>query len=73
MSVGGTRTPTECSYGSGQWPEHQSRQAMASPQIRLSQSPLPIVGNVFTFTMLRSLNRVNVVADLVKEHCTEQD
>jgi hypothetical protein len=46
---------------------------MASPQVRLSQSPLPIVGDVFTFTMLGSLDSVNVMADLVKEHCAEQD
>ena len=46
---------------------------MASPQVRLSQPPLPIVGDVLTFTMLGSLDRVNVMADLVKEHCAEQD
>jgi len=73
MSVGGPRTPTECSYHSRQRPEHQSRKAMASPQVRLSQPPLPIVGDVLTFTMLGSLDRVDVMADLVKEHCAEQD
>jgi hypothetical protein len=29
---------------------------------------LPVVGNVLTFTVLGSLHRMNVMADLVKEH-----
>jgi hypothetical protein len=45
---------------------------MSSLQVTLSQAPLPIVGDILAFTMLGSLHRVNVVADLVKEHHPEQ-
>jgi hypothetical protein len=46
---------------------------VASLQVSLSQPPLPIVCHVFTFTMLGSLHRVNVMTDLVKEHHAEQE
>ena len=73
MSVGRPRTPTECPYDLGQRPEHEARQPMASLQVGPSQSPLPIVCDVFSFTMLGSLYRVNVMTDFVKEHHAEQE
>jgi hypothetical protein len=46
---------------------------MASLQVGPSQPPLPLVCDVFTFTMFGSLHRVNVMTDLVKEHRAEQE
>jgi hypothetical protein len=46
---------------------------MASFQVGLSQTSLPLVGYVFTFPMLRSLHRVNVMANLVEQDSAEQD
>jgi hypothetical protein len=45
---------------------------MASLQVRSTQASLPVVRDILTFAMLRSLRCVNVMADLVKQHSAKR-
>jgi hypothetical protein len=44
---------------------------MVSLQVRRTQPALPVVGYVLAFSMLRSLDRVNMMTDLMKQDSPE--